>query len=148
MHVHRQVRREQVLAELLHVRHDLRSARCRDRRADPRRLADRLLTFCYAGRVVADPRKSWEALAERALLAVVLVLGLELVDDVHAEHLGRRVPARADDLLLVRLRDEDHVGAHVRLRALVDVALEDGRAGRQSILIAVESSKSQRRRSC
>ena len=31
---------------------------------------------------------------------------------------------------------------HVLLRALVDVALEDVRAGRQSILIALESSLS------
>ena len=139
---HREVRREQVLAELLHVRHDLRGAAgCGDRRVDPRRLADRLLTFGNAGRVVADPGKAWKALAEQALLAVVLVLGLELVDDVHAKHLGRRVPARADDLLLVRLRDEDHAGAHVRLRALVLVALEDGRAGRESIFIAVLSSE-------
>ena len=142
VHVHREVRREQVLAELLHVRHDLRGAGCGDRRAAPRCLADRLLTFGNAGRVVADPGKAWKALAERALLAVVLMLGLELVDDVHAtKDLGRRVPARADDLLLVRLRGEDHVRAHVRLRALVLVALEDGRAGRESTLIAVESSE-------
>ena len=130
VHVHREVRREQILAELLRVGHDLRGAGCGDRRADPCRLADRLLTFGNAGRVVADPGKACKALAERALLAVVLVLGLELVDDVHAKHLGRRVPAREDDLLLVRLRDEDHIGAHVRLGALVHVALEDGRAGR------------------
>ena len=141
MHVHREVRREQVLAELLHVRHHLRRARRRDRRSDPRRLADRLLTFGNAGRVVADPGKAWKALAERALLAVVLVLGLELVDDVHAKHLGRRVPGRADDLLVVRLGDEDHVGAHVRLRALVLVALEDARAGWESIFVAVLSSE-------
>ena len=31
VHVHREVRREQVLAELLHVRHHLRGARRRDR---------------------------------------------------------------------------------------------------------------------
>ena len=71
-----------------------------------------------------------------------LVLSLEVVHDAHAKHLGRRVPGRADDdLLLVRLRQEDHVCAHVLLRALVLVALEDGRAGRESILIAVKSSK-------
>ena len=75
--VHREVRREQTLAELLHVCHHLRRARRRDRRADPRRLADRLLTFGKAGRDVAHSGESWKAFGERALLAVVLVLGLE-----------------------------------------------------------------------
>ena len=142
VHVHREVRREQAFAELLHVRHHLRRARRRDRCSDPRRLADRLLTFGNAGRIVADPGKACKkALAERALLAVVLVLGLELVDDVHAQDLGRRVPGRADDLLVVRLVDEDPVGAHIVLRALVSVALEDARAGWESVFVAVLSTE-------
>ena len=51
VHVHREVRREQIFAELLHVGHDLRGAGCGYRRAYPRRLADRVcpksaLRFC------------------------------------------------------------------------------------------------------
>ena len=58
------------------------------------------------GRVVADPCEAGQALAERALVAVALVLGLQLVHDVHAENFRRRVPARANDLLQVRLRKQ------------------------------------------
>ena len=122
--------------------HDRRSARRRQRRADPRRLADGFLTFCDAGRVEAHPGESWKALAERAALAVVLVLGLEVIGDVHAKHLGRRVPRRADELLLVRLRQEDPVRAHVRLRALVLVRLQHGRAGRRTISVISSSESS------
>ena len=109
--------------------------------ADPRRLADRLLTFCDSRRVVPDPSKSWKSLAERALLAVVLVLGLELVDDVHAEDLRRRVPRGADDLLVVRLGDQDRGGAHVVLGALVVIALEDVRAGGQGTFVTILSAE-------
>ena len=73
VHVHGEVAGEQILAEVLNVRHHLRCARRRQRRADPRRLADGFLTFCDAGRVEAHPGESWKALAERAVLAVVLV---------------------------------------------------------------------------
>ena len=100
------------------------------------------LTFCDAGRVEAHPGESWKALAERGVLAVVLCLGLEVDDDVHAKHLGRRVPRRADELLLVRLRQEDPVRAHVRLRALVLVRLQHGRAGRQTISVISSSESS------
>ena len=142
VHVHREVAGQEVLAEVLHVRHDLRSARRRQRRANPRRLADGFLTFCDAGRVEAHPGEPGQALAERGVVAVVLGLALQVVDDVHAEHLGRRVPRRADELLLVRLRQEDPVRAHVRLRALVLVRLEHGRAGRQTISVISSSESS------
>ena len=142
VHVHREVAGQEVLAEVLHVRHDLRSARRRQRRANPRRLADRFLTFGDAARVEAHPGKPGQALAERGVVAVVLGLALQVVHDVHAEHLGRRVPRRADELLLEALRQEDPVRAHVRLRALVLVRLQHGRAGRQTISVISSSESS------
>ena len=134
--VHREVRGQQVPVELLHVRHHLRGARRRGRCADPRCLADRLLAFCDSRRIVPDPSKSWKSLAERAAVALVLVLALQLVDDFHAEHLRRRVPRGADGPLVVRLRDQNHAGAHVALRAFVSVALQNVRAGWKSFFVA------------
>ena len=106
-----EVSRSLLLAELLHVRHDLRRAGCGDRRADPRRLADALLTSADVRRIVTDPCEARRALAEAALAALNLVLGLELFDDVHTHHLRRSVPRGADDLLGERLGDQDHAGA-------------------------------------